>query len=315
MSNSIQKKTGIVFNIQNYSVHDGPGIRTVVFLSGCPLRCQWCSNPESQRMAPQLAYNRRKCLTFDHCNRCLEVCTAQAIQEDEEQRAKIDRDICTNCLLCVDVCPSQALKVYGEEKNVDEVIKAVEKDGAFYSRSGGGLTLSGGEPMHQPRFAIALLQEAKRRRINTAMETCGYCSTEDLVEAGQYLNTLLFDLKVMDDDRHKSVTGVSNQRILKNLEEVRKAWPELYILVRTPIIPGVNDTPAAIRSILEFITDMPNVGYEMLPYHRLGTPKYEYLGGSYLLGDVKLDDAVMPALEALMDEDFSHLRPENPSRR
>ncbi len=315
MSLSRDKLTGIVFNIQKYSVHDGPGIRTVVFLSGCPLRCQWCSNPESQRPVPQLAYNRRKCLTFDHCIRCMEVCPVDAISKDDENRAFIDWDLCTNCLLCADICPPQALMVYGEEKSVDEVIDKVEQDSIFYSRSGGGLTLSGGEPMHQSKFAIALLKEAKHRRINTAMETCGYCGTEDLIAAGEYLNNLLFDLKVMDDDRHKTVTGVSNKRILSNLKAVRKAWPNLPILVRTPIVPGVNDQPDDIRAILEFITDMPFVTYEMLPYHRLGTPKYEYLGGTYSLGDVKLDDAVMPALEALLNEQYPHLRPATTERR
>lgn len=299
---------GMVFNIQKYSVHDGPGIRTVVFLTGCPLRCKWCSNPESQILKPQLAYNRNKCLTFDQCIRCTEVCTAGAIGEDSENKARVDWDICSNCLLCADVCPSKAFSVYGEEKTVTEVVNTVEQDGAFYTRSGGGLTLSGGEPMHQPGFAIAILKEARRRRIHTALETCGYCATKDLINAGEYLNYMLYDLKVMDPEVHKTVTGVSNQRIIDNLKAVRDAWPQLPILVRTPVIPGVNDNLEAIRAILDFLTDFDNISYEMLPYHRLGTPKYEYIGSPYPMEeDIKLDDAVMVELTAMLKKDYSHL--------
>lgn len=305
---SIQKgHKGIVFNIQNYSVHDGPGIRTVVFLTGCPLRCKWCSNPESQSLQPQLAYNRNKCITFDQCIRCLEVCTAGAISEDSEGKAQISRDICTECLLCADVCPPTALKVYGEEKTVLEVITEVEKDSVFYSRSGGGMTLGGGEPMHQPEFAIAVLKEARRRRIHTAMETCGHCKTEDLTAACEYLNYLLFDIKVIDPEVHKTATGVSNQLILKNFKAIREAWPDLPILVRTPVIPGVNDSREAIRAICDLISAYEKIHYEMLPYHRLGTPKYEYLGCTYPMGESKLDDGVMESLEKMLKDEYSHL--------
>ena len=299
----------IVFNIQRYSVHDGPGIRTVVFLSGCPLRCRWCSNPESQNLKPQLAFNRNKCLTFDQCIRCIEVCTAGAICEDSENKAQISWDICTNCCLCADVCPPTALRVYGEEKTITDVVNTVEQDSAFYTRSGGGLTLSGGEPMHQPQFATAILKEARRRRIHTAMETCGYCAIEDLMAACEYLNFVLYDLKVMDSKVHKAVTGVSNKQILQNLKTVRDAFPGLPILVRTPVIPGANDNLGSIRAILDFITDFKNTSYEMLPYHRMGTPKYEYIGSSYPMGDAKLDDAVMEELNALLNEKYKHLIP------
>lgn len=302
-------QTGIVFNIQKYSLHDGPGIRTVVFLSGCPLHCRWCSNPESRSVKPQLAFNRNKCLGFDQCIRCIEVCTAGAIREDSENKARISWDICTNCLLCADVCPPKALRVYGEEKTITDVINAVEQDSTFYRRSDGGLTLSGGEPMHQPQFAIALLKEARHRRIHTAMETCGYCATEDIMTACEYVNILLFDLKVMDPKLHEAVTGVSNQRILKNLKTVRDALPELPILVRTPVIPGVNDNLGSIQAIVDFINDFKNVSYEMLPYHRMGTPKYEYIGSTYPMGDAKLDDAVMEDLKSLLSEKYNHLIP------
>jgi pyruvate formate lyase activating enzyme len=258
-------------------------------------------------MKPQLAYNRNKCLSFDQCVRCLEVCMVGAISEGGDNKAQINRDICADCFLCADVCPPKALKVYGEEKTVEEVVALVEKDSAFYSRSGGGLTLSGGEPMHQPQFAISIAREARRRRIHTAMETCGYCSAEDLTAAGEHLNLLLFDIKMMDPKLHKTVTGVSNRLILNNFKAVRGAWPQLPIIVRTPIVPGVNDNHKAIRAILDFISNFDNVKYEMLPYHRLGTPKYEYIGNTYPMGEVKLDDKVMDELNDMLIEDYSHL--------
>ncbi len=299
---------GLIFNIQKYSVHDGPGIRTVVFFSGCPLRCKWCSNPESQSGRPQLFYNRNKCITLDECRRCVEVCPESAIGAAEDRRAHIDRAACSGCLLCAEACPAQALQVYGEEKTVARVLERVEQDGVFYSRSGGGLTLSGGEPMQQPAFAVALLREARRRRINTAMETSGFCAAEDLLSACEHLDFLLYDIKVMDPDVHREATGVSNDRILRNLEQVRRARPQLPILVRTPVIPGVNDSPGAIRAILDFIGGFENLHYEMLSYHRMGSPKYACIGKDYPMGDVELGDDVMPALRELLENEYGHLR-------
>jgi pyruvate formate lyase activating enzyme len=293
---------GIVFNIQKFSVHDGPGIRTIAFLKGCPLRCRWCSNPESQNPKPELAYNRGRCLTFDNCIRCLEICTPGAIHKDEDNRPRIDRNLCTQCLLCADACPSKALSVYGYEVTVARVIEEVERDGAFYARSGGGLTISGGEPMAQPEFTIALLTEACRRRINTAMETCGYCRTEDLVSASVHLNTLIYDLKIMDDHLHRKFTSISNALILDNLKRVRQAVPDLQILVRTPVIPAVNDNEEAIAAIVDFIADMANVSYEMLAFHRMGKPKYEYLGRTFEISEQQLEDGKMTQLKQMVQK-------------
>jgi len=302
------KKSGIVFNIQKYSVHDGPGIRTVVFLKGCPLRCRWCSNPESQKPQPQLVYNRNKCLTLEHCVRCLEVCTAGAIKKGEENRIHIDREICTECLLCTKACPSLALNVYGESMTVEQVIGKVEEDSAFYSRSGGGLTLSGGEPMHQAEFTASILKEAKRRRINTAMETCGFCSWEALENACGFLDTLLYDVKSMDPEKHRVFTGVSNELILENLKRVREAFPALTVWVRTPVVPGFNDDPEDIRRILEHIQGMPNTWFEALDYHRMGKPKYEYLGLEFPMGDQKLDEEKIKRIHQMIRSEFPHLR-------
>jgi pyruvate formate lyase activating enzyme len=302
------KKSGIVFNIQKYSVHDGPGIRTVVFLKGCPLRCSWCSNPESQKAQPQLIYNRNKCLTLEHCVRCLEVCTAGAIKSGEENRVRIDRETCTECLLCAKACPSLALNVYGEAMTVAQVIEKVEEDSAFYSRSGGGLTVGGGEPMHQAEFAVSLLKEAKRRRINAAMETCGFCRWEDLREACGFLDTLLYDVKSMDPEKHRAFTGVSNDLILENLKRVRDAFPDLPVWVRTPIIPGFNDDQEDIRPILQHIQSMPNTCFEALDYHRMGKPKYEYLGIEFPMGDRTLDEEKARQIRHLIRTEFPHLR-------
>ncbi|MDY0311505.1 MAG: glycyl-radical enzyme activating protein [Desulfobacterales bacterium] len=291
---------GILFNIQQFSVHDGPGIRTIAFFKGCPLRCIWCSNPESQSATPELAYNPERCLTFDHCVRCLEICTPGAIHKNDDNRPRIDRRLCTQCLLCTDACPAKALWGYGETTSVAQVLEAVERDGVFYARSGGGLTLSGGEPMHQPAFAIALLEEARRHRINTAMETCGHCRTADLVSAAAHLNTLIYDLKIMDDSLHRQYTGVSNALILSNLKQVRQACPQLPVLVRTPVIPGINDNAEAIAAIVDFIAGMPRVRYEMLAYHRMGTPKYGYLGRTYEIAETALADGRMTQLKQMV---------------
>jgi pyruvate formate lyase activating enzyme len=303
------KNSGIVFNIQKYSVHDGPGIRTVVFLKGCPLRCRWCSNPESHKPQPQLVYNPNKCLTLEHCVRCLEVCTAGAIKSGKDQRIEIDREVCTECLLCTRACPSLALNVYGESMTVAQVIDKVEEDSAFYSRSGGGLTIGGGEPMHQAEFAVSLLKEAKRRRVNTAMESCGFCRWEDLQDACRVLDTLLYDVKSMDPDKHRLFTGVSNELILENLRKVREAFPELPVWIRTPVVPGFNDSVEDIRPILEHVQRMPNTWFEALDYHRMGKPKYEYLGLEFPMGDQKLDEEKVRQIRQMIRSDFPRLRP------
>ena len=308
MPNQDEKKQGLIFSIQKYSVHDGPGIRTVVFLKGCPLHCLWCSNPESQNPKPQLAYNKNKCLGMEACARCVDVCTAGALKWNDDNKIRVDWNICNSCLLtCADECPSEALIVYGQTMSVEEILSRVQEDGAFYSRSGGGMTLGGGEPMQQPDFAIAILREARRRRIKTAIETCGYCKFDDLEEACQHLNHLLFDLKVMDPEKHKQVTGFSNELIHKNLLGIREKFPNLPIRVRTPVIPGVNDSEQEIGRILEFIKDFQNTEYEMLGYHRLGSPKYEYIGCTFPMGDKVLAEGTMANLVRFVRENYSQI--------
>jgi pyruvate formate lyase activating enzyme len=284
-----KEKTGIVFNIQQFSVHDGPGIRTIVFLKGCPLQCRWCSNPESQKPRPELAFDRKKCIGQNECGRCLD-CPQGAIGVNGASEVELKRDLCNDCGVCAEECPSRALEIIGGEMSVRQVLDSVEKDFCFYSRSGGGLTLSGGEPLFQPDFAIGLLKHAKSLGMHTAIETCGHLKWEVLEESLNYTNSLMYDIKCMDPVKHREFTGVSNTLILENFEKICRSFPQKSKIVRTPIVPGFNDNPEEIESIAEFIRPFPNVKFELLPYHRFGERKYELTGRSYLLTDLRPPD-------------------------
>ena len=272
-----RQQTGIVFNVQKFSVHDGEGIRTLVFLKGCPLHCPWCSNPESQRREPERAYNPTRCLTAAVCGRCAKACPTGALSI-VGGLVCFDRSKCTGCNACVRACPSGAQTVYGETQSVDQILSRVEEDGVFYTRSGGGLTLSGGEALAQPDFALALLREAKKRHIHTTIETCGHYPTDVLDQACRVLDALIFDIKCLDSARHKKATGVGSELILKNIGHVFEHFPDLPVLIRTPVIPGFNDTEEDILGIREMIPRKANIRYEALTYHRMGQPKYGYLG-------------------------------------
>lgn len=294
-----KQQTGTVFNVQKFSVHDGEGIRTLVFLKGCPLHCPWCSNPESQRREPERAYNPTRCLTAEVCGRCAKACPTGALSV-VGGLIRFDRAACAGCNACVRACPTGAQSVYGEVMSVDDILKRVEEDAVFYSRSGGGLTLSGGEALAQPDFAAALLREAKARRIHTALETCGHCSVEALERACRLLDELIFDIKSLDSERHKAFTGVGNKRILENIRFVFERFPDLPVLVRTPVIPGFNDTEEDILRIREMLPKRSGVRYEALTYHRMGQPKYGYLGRPYPLEGVRADEAFMKRLNAML---------------
>lgn len=281
---------GCVFNIQHYSVHDGPGIRTIVFLKGCPLSCRWCSNPESQQRQPEIAYNPNKCIGAADCFRCGQACAAGAITAEATGKVAIDRSRCTSCFACVGRCPSKAMHVFGADMSVDEILAIVERDSAFYSRSGGGLTVSGGEPLMQAEFVAALLKEAKRRRIHTAMETCGCADWSKLESVCRYLDSLLFDIKTIDPRQHREFTGADNDIILDHLPNLRRSFPNLDILARTPLIPGFNDSREAVAAIVDYVRRIPGIRHELLPYHRMGQSKYQFLGREYPMGDVKLEE-------------------------
>lgn len=297
------KQTGIVFSVQKYSVHDGPGIRTIAFLKGCPLKCKWCSNPESQEYAPELAYNPNKCLGVDKCQRCIDVCTNGAVKEGEDKKIAFDHS-CAAGVDYADACPSGAFNTYGEEQSVKEVLDRVQEDEMFYARSGGGMTLSGGEPFAQPEFALALLREARTRRIKTAVESCGVAKWESIEPCLQYLNYIMFDVKSMNDEKHIEFTGLSNKLPLENLRKIREAEPKKDIRARTPIIPGFNDTVEDVKAIIEFLESLPGepVQFEALEYHRMGQPKYEYLGREYEISETHLEEGLYPEIKALVDE-------------
>jgi len=280
--------SGLVFNIQKFSLHDGAGIRTLVFLKGCPLTCDWCSNPEGQSYSPELAYNADKCIGEAECERCARVCAAGAIRMGDGGKAEIDRRLCNDCGDCVEACPSKALELFGTYMNIDDIIRVVEEDGGFYARSGGGLTLSGGEPLSQPRFVERLLETARRRGIDTALETTGFCNWKDLESVCGHINQIFFDIKSLDSEKHRNGAGVDNALILENFRKLRKGFPELNIIVRTPVIPRFNDSPEDIKAIADFISEVGgSCEYELLPYHGFGEPRYRQLGKAYPLSDYK----------------------------
>ena len=263
--------TGTVFNIQSYSLHDGPGIRTVVFLKGCPLQCIWCANPESQRAEPEIYFDKAKCIFDKGCNRCSGKCPQNAIQN-----GKLNFALCDNCKKCTVSCPSKAISVYGKEMAVDEIIEATESEQAFYRHGGGGITLSGGEPLMQVEFAIELLKTAKEHYLHTAIETCGYCKADTLRNAAKYLDFIMYDVKILNDEKHIKYTGVSNKLILDNLKMLFEEFPKIPKLIRTPVIPNINEDD--IPEIKKYLSQFDNYEYELLPYHRFGENKYIMLG-------------------------------------
>lgn len=290
--------TGRVLNIQHFCTHDGPGIRTTVFLKGCPLRCKWCSNPESIHPKPELAYNLKKCIGEKQCGYCITACPESAIfvvGDGADDKVHINWDLCTNCGQCVPVCPTEALYEFGREMTVEEVLAEVEQDSSFYRESGGGITVSGGECLLQPDFTAALLAEAHQRGIGTAIETAGNVPWPFMEKVLQHVDLMLHDHKCTDPERHKKWTGVTNERILANFQKAYETFPEKKFLARTPLIPGVNDDEGHIRAVLAFIRPYPNViDYELLPYHRFGESKYGFLGRVY-----ELEDFASPSPEAL----------------
>lgn len=294
--------TGTIFNIQRYSVHDGPGIRTVVFFKGCPLRCRWCGNPESQLKKKQIAWSKGSCIG---CKSCMNLEGLKC--HFKENGLYWDANSEFEDEIILKTCPSKALHVIGKEKTVSEVMEVVVRDDVFYKNSGGGLTLSGGEPLMQYKFAVNLLKSAKAKGINCAMETCGFAKWEKLKEVAGYLDYLFVDLKCINDDIHIKNTGGSNKQILENIVKVYNEYPSLEICVRTPVIPGVNDNEDEILSIVKFLNQLPNIKYELLKYHKLGLPKYESLNRSYPMGDVELSKEKFKQLKNLAEENLHRI--------
>lgn len=285
------KLRGTVVNIQKYSLHDGPGLRTTVFLKGCPLRCQWCSNPEALRPKPQLMLRESLCIGMEACgSRCAAACPEAAngvIRTAPSGKVQIDFDRCTDCGLCAPACPAKALEMAGKEMSREQVMLRVEQDAAFYRRSGGGLTLSGGECTMQPEFAVALLRDARAQGLPTAIETSGYAKWESLAQVAELADLVHFDIKHVDSARHLEFTGVRNELILENFRRLGALLPAERIVVRTPVVPGFNDTPEDIGAIARFVKSVSDeIVYELLPYHRLGENKYGCLGMPYPAAEI-----------------------------
>lgn len=269
---------GVLFNIQRYSLHDGPGIRTIPFFKGCPLSCKWCSNPESQRPKPELIFKKSDCI---RCGKCIEACKQQALSVSNA--FFIDRERCIQCGKCTQVCPTQALEMKGKRMTVADVMRELQKEENLYRRSGGGITLSGGEPLAQPAFARELLKACKEKGWHTAMETTGFTTPEVIADVFPYVDLALTDIKAINPAIHLANTGIENSQILENLLRISFLTKTI---VRIPVIPGVNDNPEEIHNIAEFARLMSNVDtLHLLPYHSFGENKYGLLGRIYPMGE------------------------------
>lgn len=296
------KKETYIFNIQHYSLHDGPGIRTIVFFKGCPMRCRWCCNPESQSYLQEISYLEDRCIGKEECGFCSDACLCGAITFRDNGKAAVDRLKCRSCGACAQVCPARAIRQEGKVYTAKELADIVERDCIFYDHGSGGLTVSGGEPLTHPGLLIQLLKEAKSRRIHTAIETCGYADYEALKEAAQYLDMIHYDIKSLNCEKHLEYTGCGNQRILENFEKLCRDFPQIPKKVRTPVIPGFNDNTGDIGAIADFIRNRPGVTYELLPYHSFGKGKYRTLGRPYQMGDARLKPGIMEKLLEVVQE-------------
>jgi len=273
--------TGIIFDIQRASYHDGPGIRTTVFLKGCPLRCVWCHNPESYRRKPVLLFSQEKC---QMCGACKMACNYD-VHSFSEGTHQIDRSQCVLCGDCVEACVYDALEIKGKEMTVDQVFAEIIKDRVFYETSGGGMTLSGGEPLAQPGFSLALLRKCKAEGIQTCVETSGFAAEALFLEFLPEIDVLLFDYKATDPAAHRALTGQTNEQILRNLDLAVQAGKEIYL--RCPMVPGVNDTAVHLAGIAALSARYPSIaGIELMSYHNMGAAKNERIGEVALMAEL-----------------------------
>lgn len=262
---------GKIINIQHYSLHDGPGIRTTVFFKGCPLKCLWCHNPESINYKDDLMYQRNNCTL---CKRCLDVCENDALKLQGEQII-IDKSKCKSCFSCVENCYFEALYKKGQDYTVDEILKEILKDEVFYEQSSGGVTFSGGEALMQDEFLLEVLKKCKEKNINTAIDTCGFVDFSKLQKTLNYCDIYLFDIKHMDSKIHKEITNVPNELILENLKKLSSL--KANINIRLPLIKDINDDDKNISKLIEFLKTINFNKINILPYHKMGQDKYEKL--------------------------------------
>ncbi len=281
---------GMVFDVKKFSVHDGPGIRTTVFFKGCPLDCWWCHNPESQALKPELMFLPRRCIG---CEACLPLCQQGALVANNGA-LYTDGERCILCGACVEVCYAQAREMVGQQMTVTQVMAEVERDVTFYDESGGGATFSGGEPLLQREFLLALLRACWEKEIHSVLDTCGFAPWEALDSVRKYVDLFLYDVKLVDEARHRRFTGVSNDLILSNLRALAERGHG--IVLRVPVVPGVNDDAENIRQIGQLAADLALKRVDILPYHHIAADKYARLNKVY-----RLDDAQAPLEESLVD--------------
>lgn len=278
--------TGMLFNIDRYAVSDGPGIRTNIYFKGCGMRCLWCANPESQRHSVDISFHSAKCIS---CGRCLDVCPQGCISI-VEGKTKVDFKNCNSCGECTEVCPSKALLKYGRIYTLSEVIDKIRRDAHIYRKSGGGVTCSGGEPMLQYEFLKEILKYCRSMGIHTAVETCAFVDNNIFLECIPYVDCLFVDLKHMDEEIHRKLTGKDNALIHRNLVAASYAFNNSGkdLVVRQVVVPGLTDGEN-IKHLIDYVCTLPFVSYiELLPYHNYGVNKYEALSRQYLLNDIDL---------------------------
>lgn len=277
----MDEREDVIFKIERFRLDDGPGIRTTVFMKGCPLRCLWCSNPEGQNSYPEKLYNESLCI--EGCEECIIACPRNAINRDTGGKLVFDLKCCIGCYKCVEACSTQSLIKVGEKVTVEEVLREIESDISFYQETGGGITISGGEPLANPEFTRELLRSCRKMGIHTVLDTSGYGEIERVLK---YVDLVLYDIKHMDPIKHQKYTGVTNEIILENVKIV--AQERVPITIRVPIIPTINDSMENISELIEFLKGLQLIYVELLPYHRLGVNKYKMLGRHYELESLRL---------------------------
>lgn len=283
-------KKGTIFNIQRYTINDGPGIRTEVFLKGCPFSCKWCSNPESQQLAKEPGVYASKCISADKCSLCIKVCEQQAIMIGGDKVVGIDRNRCIGCMKCADACPAEAIKPWGKDMSVEDVMKVIEKDRKFYERSGGGVTISGGDPLVQKEFAIELLKACKEAGIHTCVESTFFGDSQNVRDLIEFADLVISDIKHMDNEIHKRYTGMGCEQIHENLRMIAEEGHDM--ILRIPVIPGVNDDMDNICKTADYIEKYIGkslVVLQLLSFMRMGEEKCISLGRTYEMKDLEFD--------------------------